>query len=159
MNAEFWVALAFVVFVGVLAYLGAFKKLIGGIDARSDKIRKDLAEAESLRDEARRVLSESQAKVKAAESDARAIVDQARKDAETFAAAARKDLQDFMSRRRAMAEDRIAQAEAQAIADVKAAAADAAIKASEIVLAKELRGAKGDALISDRLASVKANLN
>lgn len=159
MDAEFWVASAFVVFVGVLAYLGAFKQLIGGIDARSDKIRKDLAEAEALRDEARRVLTETQAKVKAAESDARAIVDQARKDAETFAATARQDLQDFMARRRAMAEDRIAQAEAQAIADVKSAAADAAIKASEIVLAKELRGAKGDALVTARLQAVKSSLN
>jgi len=159
MDASFWVAAAFVVFMGVLAYFGAFKQMIGGIDARSDKIRKDLAEAEALRDEARRVLSETQAKVKAAESDARAIVDQARKDAEAFAASARKDLQDFMARRRAMAEDRIAQAEAQAIADVKSAAADAAVKASEIVLSKELRGAKGEALISQRLQSVKANLN
>lgn len=159
MDASFWVAAAFVVFMGVLAYFGAFKSMIGGIDARSEKIRKDLAEAEALRDEARRVLSETQAKVKAAETDARAIVDQARKDAETLAAAARKDLQDFMARRRAMAEDRIAQAEAQAIADVKSAAADAAVKASEIVLSKELRGSKGEALISERLQSVKANLN
>lgn len=159
MNAEFWVASAFVVFMGVLAYLGAFKTMIGGIDARSDKIRKDLAEAESLRDQARRVLTETQSKVKAAEVEARAIVDQARKDSEVFAAAARKDLQDFMARRRAMAEDRIAQAEAQAIADVKAAAADAAVKASEIVLANELRGEKGDSLIAQRLQSVKASLN
>lgn len=159
MNAEFWVASAFVVFMGVLAYLGAFKQLIGGIDARSDKIRKDLAEAESLRDEARRVLSETQAKVKAAETEARSIVDQARKDAEAYAASSRKDLQDFMARRRAMAEDRIAQAEAQAIADVKAAAADAAVKASGIVLANELRGAKGEALIAQRLQSVKSSLN
>jgi F-type H+-transporting ATPase subunit b len=159
MDASFWVAAAFVCFIALLAYLGVFKSAIAGIDARSDKIRKDLAEAESLRDEARRILSETQAKVKAAESDARAIVDQARKEAEAFAASARKDLQEFMARRRAMAEDRIAQAEAQAIADVKSAAADAAVKASEIVLAKELRGAKGEALISERLQSVKANLN
>ena len=159
MDASFWVAAAFVVFIGVLAYLGTFKSMISGIDARAEKIRKDLAEAEALRDEARRVLSESQAKVKAAETDARAIVEQARKEAEAFAATARKDLQDFMARRRAMAEDRIAQAEAQAIADVKSAAADAAVKASEIILAKELRGAKGDSLIQSRLQSLKTNLN
>lgn len=159
MDASFWTATAFVSFLALLAYLGVFKSLIAGIDARSEKIRSDLADAEALRDEARRVLSETQAKVKAAEADARAIVDQARKEAEAYAATSRKDFQEFMTRRRAMAEDRIAQAEAQAIADVKAAAADIAIKASEIVLSKELRGAKGEALIAQRLHSVKSNLN
>ena len=159
MDASFWTATAFVSFLALLAYLGVFKSVIAGIDARSEKIRSDLAEAEALRDEARRVLAETQAKVKAAETDARAIVDQARKEAESFAATSRKDFQEFMARRRAMAEDRIAQAEAQAIADVKAAAADVAIKASEIVLSRELRGAKGEALISQRLQSVKSNLN
>ena len=48
---------------------------------------------------------------------------------------------DFVKRRTASAEAKIAQAEAQASAEVRAAAVDAAIKASERVLRDEITGA------------------
>ena len=49
---------------------------------------------------------------------------------------------DFVKRRTATAEAKIAQAEAQASAEVRAAAVDAAIKASERVLRDEITGAR-----------------
>ena len=65
----------------------------------------------------------------------------------------------FMVRRRAMAEQRIAQAEATALAEVRGAAVDAAVKAAEIVLQSELKGSKGDAIISSGLKDVSAHLS
>jgi len=62
MDAAFWVAVAFVVFVGVLWYLGAFKTLIAGLDNRAEAIRKELEEAKALREEAQRVFLEYQKK-------------------------------------------------------------------------------------------------
>ena len=133
-DASFWVAVAFVVFIGILYRAGAFGTLIRSLDDRSEQIRKELEEAKALRVEAQRVLSDYQNKFKAAEFDA------------------------FMVRRRAMAEQRIAQAEATALAEVRGAAVDAAVKAAEIVLQSELKGSKGDAIVTSGLKDVAANL-
>ena len=39
---EFWVAVAFVLFVGVLIYVGVHKKLIEALDHRSGRIQAEL---------------------------------------------------------------------------------------------------------------------
>ena len=81
-DASFWVAVAFVVFIGILYRAGAFGTLIRSLDDRSEQIRKELEEAKALRVEAQRVLSDYQNKFKAAESEADSIVAMARTEAE-----------------------------------------------------------------------------
>jgi len=58
-----------------------------------------------------------------------------------------------------MAEQKIAQAETQALADVKAAAAEAAVAAAEKILAQTVTGKTADDLISQGISDVKAKLN
>ncbi|MCP5978522.1 hypothetical protein NL364_28950, partial [Klebsiella pneumoniae] len=64
-----------------------------------------------------------------------------------------------VTRRTKMAEDKIAQAELQAVADVKAIAADAAARAAEVLLGSAARGDVGDRLISNAIGEVKTKLN
>jgi F-type H+-transporting ATPase subunit b len=54
---------------------------------------------------------------------------------------------------------RIAQAEQQATADVRAAAVDVAIAATELLLKERLDGAKGDALIDQAIKELPAKLH
>ena len=157
-DASFWVAVAFVVFIGTLYRAGAFGTLIRSLDDRSEQIRKELEEAKALRVEAQRVLSDYQNKFKAAESEADSIVAMARTEAEHYTQSVQAEFDAFMVRRRAMAEQRIAQAEATALAEVRGAAVDAAVKAAEIVLQSELKGSKGDAIVTSGLKDVAANL-
>jgi F-type H+-transporting ATPase subunit b len=65
---------------------------------------------------------------------------------------------DFVKRRTATAEAKIAQAEAQASAEVRAAAVDAAIKASERVLRDEITGATAASLVTSSLNDVRTKL-
>jgi F-type H+-transporting ATPase subunit b len=58
-----------------------------------------------------------------------------------------------------MAEQKIAQAEAQAVADVRAAAADAAVAAAEKILAEQAKGAVANDLIAKGVADVRNKLN
>jgi F-type H+-transporting ATPase subunit b len=58
-----------------------------------------------------------------------------------------------------MAETKIAQAEAQAVADVRAAAADAAVSAASRILADTVKGSAADALISQGIDEVRQKLN
>jgi F-type H+-transporting ATPase subunit b len=65
---------------------------------------------------------------------------------------------DFVKRRTATAEAKIAQAEAQASAEVRAAAVDAAIKASERVLRDEITGATAASFVTQSLNDVRRKL-
>ena len=68
-------------------------------------------------------------------------------------------MEEFVARRTKMAEDRIAQAEAQALADVRSAAAEAAVAAAESILARTVKGEVAETLISNGIADLKARLN
>jgi len=56
-EAEFWVAVAFVIFVGVLGYFGVHKLLLKGIDERRDRIKVEFDEARRLKAEAEALLA------------------------------------------------------------------------------------------------------
>lgn len=147
LGAEHFVALGFILFLGLLAYYGVHSKIVAALDSRIDGVKKELAEAEKLRAEAQSLLASFEKKRKDAEVDAAAIVAQARQEAELMAQESQARLTDFVARRTRQAEDKIAMAEAQAANDVRAAAADAAVKAAETVLASETRGPGGAGLV------------
>jgi F-type H+-transporting ATPase subunit b len=158
-EAEFWVAVAFLLFVLLLFYVGAHKKIIEALDARTAKIRADLDEAARLRDEASKLLAEYKRKQSEAEREAQAIVAEAKAEAERLAAEAKTKVEDFVARRTKMAEIKIGQAEAQALADVKAAAAEAAVSAAEKILTVAAKGKVAEDLIARGIEDVKAKLN
>ena len=156
---EFWVAVAFVIFIGVIIYVGAHKKIIEALDHRSARIKAELDEASRLREEAQKLLAEYQKKQRDADREAEAIVIDAKAEAERIAAEARGKMEEFVARRTKLAETKIGQAEAQAVADVRAAAADAAVAAAETILRESAKGPVADELIAKGIAEVKAKLN
>jgi F-type H+-transporting ATPase subunit b len=158
-EAEFWVAVAFLLFVLILFYVGAHKKILDALDQRTARIKADLDEARRLRDEAGKLLAEYKRKQGEAEREAQAIVAEAKAEAERVAAEAKTKVEDFVARRTKMAEAKIGQAEAQALADVRAAAADAAVAAAETILRDTAKGQVADNLIARGIADVKAKLN
>ena len=68
-------------------------------------------------------------------------------------------MEDFVARRTKMAETKIAQAEAQALADVRAAAAEAAVAAAEKILTRTVKGKVADDLIAKGIEDVEDKLN
>src|SRR5689334_13723743 len=130
-EAEFWVTVAFAIFVGIIAWAGGFRALVSGLDARTKRVQAELDEAKRLREEAERVLADYRTRRTEAEREAEAIVASAREEAERASREAHERMSDFVKRRTAAAEAKIAQAEAQAAAQVRAAAADAAVRVSE----------------------------
>lgn len=156
---ETWVAVAFVLFVGLILYVGAHKKMIDALDQRSARIKAELDEARRLRDEASALVAEYQRKQREAEKEAEAIVADAKAEAVRVAAEARVKMEEFVARRTKLAEAKIGQAEAQALADVRAAAAEAAVTAAEKILRDTAKGAVADNLIAQGIADVKAKLN
>jgi F-type H+-transporting ATPase subunit b len=158
-NAEFWVAVAFVIFLILLGYLGVHRQILDALDQRSARIKAELDEAKRLREEAARIVAQYQQKRQEADAEAEAIVSGARAEAERVAAEAKTRMEEFVARRTKMAESRIAQAEVQALADVRAAAADAAVAAAEQILSGSAKGAVADSLVDKAIQDVRTKLN
>ena len=158
-QAEFWVAVAFVILMGVFGYFGVHRTILQALDHRRDRIQKELDDARRLKEEANKLVAEYRARRASAEREAQDIVANAKADAERIAAEAKAKMEDFVARRTKTAENMIAQAESQAIADVRAAAAEAAVSAASSIMTQSVKGQVAGDLIAKGIQDVRSKLN
>ncbi|MCK1409625.1 ATP F0F1 synthase subunit B [Bradyrhizobium sp. 40] len=158
-DPETWVAIAFVILMVVFGYLGVFKKAMTALDHRADRIKAELDDATRLKQEATKVLADYKARTASAEREAADIIANAKSEAERIAIEAKAKVEDFVARRTKTAEGKIALAEAQAVADVRAAAAEAAVQAASTILSQSVRGQVADDLLAKGITEVRQKLN
>ena len=158
-NEEFWVAIAFLMFVGLMLYLKVPSMLGKTLDQRSQKIKQDLDEAARLRAEAMVLFEEYRQKQQNAMQVAAEIVAHAEAEAKRIAKQAEVDLRAALERRRVMAETKIAQAEAAAVKEVRDIAVDIAIAAARDVLVQQLKGPAADQLIAKATSDMQGKLH
>lgn len=159
LQAEFWVAVSFVLLLAVFGYFGVHRTVLKALDNRAARIKTELDDARRLRDEAAALLADYKARHAAAELEAQAIITSAKDEAGRIAVEAKAKMEDFVARRTKTAEGKIALAEAQALADVRAAAAEAAVSAATAVLSQSVTGQTADDLVSKGIGEVRAKLN
>src|SRR5271154_7114412 len=152
---EFWVAVAFVILMGVFAYVGVHRTVLTALDHRAERIKAELDDARRLKEKAAKALAEYKAKRASAERGAEEIAPNAGAEAERIAAEARTKMEDFGARRTKTAESKIALAEAQALADVRSAAANAAVAAASSILSQTVKGQVADDLLAKGIAEVR----
>jgi len=158
-DPETWVAIAFVILMVLFGYLGVFKKVTTALDHRADRIKAELDDATRLKQEAAKVLADYKARSATAEREAADIIANAKSEAERIATEAKAKMEDFVARRTKTAESKIALAEAQAVADVRAAAAEAAVQAASTILSQSVKGQVADDLLAKSISEVRQKLN
>jgi F-type H+-transporting ATPase subunit b len=156
-DPEFWVLISVIAFA-VAVFKPLSRLIVGGLDARAERIRADLDEARRLRAEAEALLADYQRQQREAAAQAEAMVAHARQEAERIAAQAARDLEQSLARRQTLAEERIAQAEVKATAEIRAVAVDVAINAAREVIVSELDQQRGAALLDDAIAALPQQL-
>jgi F-type H+-transporting ATPase subunit b len=157
-SAEFWVAVAFAVFV--IAAWGPGKRMLGGaLDGRIAQIRNEVEEAQKLREEAQAALASYQRRQREAIQEAEQIIAHAREEAERTRAHAASDLEDAIRRREQQATEKIAQAEAAALAQIRDRAVELAIAATGRLLAEKMAGKSGDAAIAAAIKELPDKLH
>ncbi|WP_374405864.1 hypothetical protein [Pelagerythrobacter sp.] len=140
----------------VLILIAIWKKvpgmIVGGLDNKIAAIRQQLDEAKALRAEAETLRDEYRRKVSNAEKDAEAMLSNAQREADAILTKAEDDGKAMVERRKRMAEDKIAAAEREAVDDVRARAASAAATASRKLIADK-HDAEADRRLADELIS------
>ena len=157
-SPEFWVAVGFVLFVGLVVWKG-LTPLLAALDARSARIRQQIEEARSLRAEAERALGEANRKVREATRETEAILAQARAESERMKKQSAENLEATLKRREQNALDKIAQAETRAVDEVRARAVEVAVAATARLLSEQMDGTRGDRLVEDAIAEVGRKLH
>jgi F-type H+-transporting ATPase subunit b len=159
LDPETWVAIAFILLVIGFAWMGVHRTVLTALDHRAERIKAELDDASRLKDEAAKVLAEYKARRASAEREAADIIASANAETERIASEAKAKMEDFVARRTKTAESKIALAEAQAVADVRAAAADAAVQAASTILSQSVKGSLADDLLAKGIAEVRQKLN
>ncbi|MEQ8193903.1 MAG: F0F1 ATP synthase subunit B, partial [Rhodospirillales bacterium] len=126
-DPTFWVLVAFAIFFGLIGKK-VWGAAVAALDARAEKIKADLDEAEKIREEAQDLLAQYQRKQRDAAKETEQIVDRARAEAERYGKLARENLEKALARREQLAADRIAFAEKAATDDIRRMAAEIAIE-------------------------------
>lgn len=158
-NTDLIVAIAFVIFIGILVYFKVPNKLSGLLDQRAAGIRDELAEARKLREDAQELRASFERKQIEVQEEADRIVASAKEAAQAAAEQAQVDLQDSIKRRMKAAEEQIASAEAAAIRDIRNAAVSISIAAAGDVIRKTTTAEDADALIAESIKTVEAQLH
>jgi F-type H+-transporting ATPase subunit b len=157
-NPEFWVLVAFIIFV-VLSAKPIGSKINAALDQRAGRIKATLDEAQRLRDDAQRLLADNQRRQREAAKEATEILAQARDEAARQQREATAHFAAVTARREKMALEKIAQAEAQAIAEVRAQAVDLAMAATTRLLGEAMTAQRSAALIDAAIADLDKKLH
>lgn len=157
-NTSVWVAVSFAIFV-VLFVKKGLPALFAMLDARINVIRKEIATAQKLRDQAQVLLDEYKAKQRESEASSAKMIADARQQADIMKREAQQELKDVMDRREIMLAERLKRMEEAAIDEIRAYAAELAVKATAEIITKRLDAQSAQRLVDESIRKVGGSLN
>ena len=81
-DATFWVAISFFIFLGVLIYFKVPQKIIGALNESINSIKNEIENAEELKEESKNILSDYEKKIGNAKSEVKQMIDAATEEAD-----------------------------------------------------------------------------
>ncbi len=158
-DPETWVAIAFILFVGVVLYYKLPGKIADALDLRSAAIARELEEARKLRTEAEFLLEDYKRRAESAQTEAEEIIAQAEREASAYAKEARTAFDELIARRLSVAEQKIKLEEEKARKQIRAQAAELAISAAEQLIEQKVTGNIAENTITASLDRIKKRLH
>lgn len=157
-NSGVWVLFSFLIFAYV-AWSKGRGALLGKLDARIAEIKREIDTASSLRIEAQDLLAQYQRKQRDAAKEAQTIVATAQKHAEDIKRQMEAELSETAKRREQQLQDRLRRMEEAAMADIRAYAAELAVKATAEIIAEKMDEKTNARLVDDSIKQVAGQLN
>ncbi len=137
-DATFWVAVSFFIFLGVLIYYKIPQKIASTLNDNISTIKIEVDDAESLKEESKNILSEYEKKISNAKTEVKQMINSANDDVEKNVLKANEEFYAQMENRKKNTEDRIRQMKNQALKDIQNASLKISIQAVEVLLKNSL---------------------
>ena len=157
-DATFWVAISFFIFLAALIYLQVPQKVNDSLNNQITSIKKELDEAKKLKDEAKNLLSEYENKIDKSKKETKEIINLAKKDSEKSILDKTQKFHEMIEERKKNAEQKISLMKENAIKDIKNMSIKIAIETVENLIKNSIDKKKIDNFYSKSLEQTKTEL-
>ena len=154
-SSAIFVVVIFVVLVAIL-YRTAWKNVLAGLNARQQRITRDLADAESARTKAEASVVEYNQQLATAETQVRELLNKAAQDAERIGATIRAKAQQEADEAKGRALKDIEASRRQALSDIYEQTATLATSVAEKILRREINADDQKTLVAESLKQMQS---
>ena len=157
-DATFWVAVSFVIFILALVYLKVPNKINETLSKMILDIKNEIDESEKLRNESKVLLNNAQSKLEQAKIETKKIQEQAKKDSENLILEMNDKFHKSAEIKKNLAQTKISQMKNQALKEIKNTSVKIAVDSVKKILSTSVDQSKLDNLFDKNLEESKALL-
>ena len=157
-DATFWVAISFFIFLGILVYFKIPQKVKSALDENITNIKNQINEAEKLKEEAKNILGEHEKKISNSKAEVKSMINKANENAEKNIIKTNEEFHNLMENKKKNAEERIKQIKNQALKDIKNTSVKIAIESVEKLLKNSIDKSKLDKIYLSSIEETKLAL-
>ena len=157
-DATFWVAISFILFIGLLVYFKIPQKVNEMLNQLISNIKNEIDESEKLRNEAKTLLDGSQTKLDSVNNEARRITNQAKKDSEKLVIEVNEKFHKSAEIKKKLAKTKINQMKEAAIKEIKDTSIKIAVDSVKKIISTSVDKNKLDTIFKKDLEEAKAEL-
>mgnify|MGYP006093437883 CR=1 FL=1 len=158
-DATFWVAVSFFIFIGTLIYLKVPQKINNSLGSEINIIKKELDEAEKLKFEAKNLLSDYENKIDKSKKEVRDIINLAKRDSEKIILEKTKKFYEITEVKKKNTVQKISQMKKNALKDIQNISIKIGIESVESLIKNSMDKNKLEKLFSKNLDQTKSKLN
>ena len=157
-DATFWVAISFIIFILMLVYFQVPQKVKKILEESINNIKNQVDGAEKLKEEAKNILSEQEKKISNSKLEISSMISKANDEADKNIVKTNSEFHSLMENRKKNAEERIRQMKDQALKDIKNISVKVAIQSVERLLKNSIDKNKLDKIYLSSIEETKLAL-
>ena len=157
-DATFWVAISFFIFLGVLIYLKVPQKINNLLTDEINEMKKELNEAERLKFEAKNLLSNYESKIDKSKKETQEIISLAKKESEKTILEKTEKFHQLIEIKKKNVEEKIIQMKENALKDIKNISVKISMEAVEHLIKNSIDENKIAKLYTKSLEQTKTSL-
>jgi F-type H+-transporting ATPase subunit b len=157
-DATFWVAISFIIFIGGLIYLKIPQKINSVLSKLILDIKNEIDESEKLRSEAKILIDTAQKKLDMAQSVSNDILEQAKKDSDHLVIEINDKFHKSSEIKKNLAENKIIQMKDLALKEIKDVSIRIAVESVKKIINTSVNKSKLDSLFDKNLEETKVAL-
>ena len=157
-NASFWVAASFFIFLGFLVYLKIPNKLNNSLISKINEIKKELEETKKLKEESQKLLSYYENKIDKSKKETKEIIDIARNQSEKIILEKMEKFHQVSEVKKKSTELKIIQLKENALKDIKNLSVKISVKTAENIIKNSIGKNKLENLYAKNLEQIKIEL-
>ena len=157
-DATFWVAISFIIFISILVYFKIPQKINETLNKIIFDIKNEIDESEKLRNESKILLDKTQSKLDSAALDAKKITDEAKNDSEKLVIEMNDKFHKMSEIKKNLAQTKISQMKESAIKEIKNTSVRIATDSVKKIISTSVDKSKLDNLFTKNLEETKTLL-